>query len=166
MQGVTLTVSQLNDYVRRSLASDPILQQITLRGEISNFKMYSSGHWYFSLKDEQSRIDCVLFRQHTYGVRFHPKDGDKVLLSGTAGLYVQGGKYQFYADGMQQDGVGDLYRRFLELKDKLTAEGLFDASRKRPLPLLPRKVGIVTSDSGAVLHDIRKIGRASCRERV
>ena len=157
MQGVTLTVSQLNDYVRRSLASDPILQQITLRGEISNFKMYSSGHWYFSLKDEQSRIDCVLFRQHTYGVRFHPKDGDKVLLSGTAGLYVQGGKYQFYADGMQQDGVGDLYRRFLELKDKLTAEGLFDASRKRPLPLLPRKVGIVTSDSGAVLHDIRTV---------
>ena len=93
MQGVTLTVSQLNDYVRRSLASDPILQQITLRGEISNFKMYSSGHWYFSLKDEQSRIDCVLFRQYTYGVRFRPKDGDKVLLSGTAGLYVQGGKY-------------------------------------------------------------------------
>ena len=157
MQGVTLTVSQLNDYVRRSLASDPILQQITLRGEISNFKMYSSGHWYFSLKDEQSRIDCVLFRQYTYGVRFRPKDGDKVLLSGTAGLYVQGGKYQFYADGMQQDGVGDLYRRFLELKEKLSAEGLFDASRKRPLPLLPRKVGIVTSDSGAVLHDIRTV---------
>ena len=157
MQGVTLTVSQLNDYVRRSLASDPILQQITLRGEISNFKMYSSGHWYFSLKDEQSRIDCVLFRQYTYGVGFRPKDGDKVLLSGTAGLYVQGGKYQFYADGMQQDGVGDLYRRFLELKEKLTAEGLFDASRKRPLPLLPRKVGIVTSDSGAVLHDIHTV---------
>ena len=157
MQGVTLTVSQLNDYVRRSLASDPILQQITLRGEISNFKMYSSGHWYFSLKDEQSHIDCVLFRQYTYGVRFRPKDGDKVLLSGTAGLYVQGGKYQFYADGMQQDGVGDLYRRFLELKEKLSAEGLFDAARKRPLPLLPRKVGIVTSDSGAVLHDIRTV---------
>lgn len=157
MQGITLTVTQLNDYVRRSLASDPILQQITLRGEISNFKMYSSGHWYFSLKDEQSRIDCVLFRQYAYGVRFRPQDGMKVLLTGTAGLYVQGGKYQFYADGMRQDGLGELYQRFMELKERLTAEGLFDASRKRPLPLLPRKVGIVTSDSGAVLHDIRTV---------
>lgn len=157
MQGVTLTVSQLNDYVRRSLAGDPILQQVTLRGEISNFKVYSSGHWYFTLKDEQSRIDCALFRQYTYGVRFRPQDGMQVLVTGSAGLYVQGGKYQFYADGMRQDGVGDLYRRFLELKEKLTAEGLFDVSRKRPLPLLPRKVGIVTSASGAVLHDIRTV---------
>ena len=157
MQGVTLTVSQLNDYVRRSLASDPILQQVRLRGEISNFKMYSSGHWYFTLKDEQSSIDCALFRQYTYGVRFRPQDGMKVLVSGSAGLYVERGKYQFYADGMEEDGVGDLYRRFLELKEKLTKEGLFDASRKRPLPLLPRKVGIVTSLSGAVLHDIRTV---------
>ena len=157
MQGVTLTVSQLNDYVRRSLASDPILQQVTLRGEISNFKMYSSGHWYFTLKDEQSRIDCALFRQYTYGVSFRPQDGMKVLVSGSAGLYVQGGKYQFYADGMRQDGLGELYQRFLMLKEKLTAEGLFDAARKRPLPLLPRKVGIVTSASGAVLHDIRTV---------
>jgi len=157
MQGVTLTVTQLNDYVRRSLASDPILQQITLRGEISNFKMYSSGHWYFTLKDEQSHIDCALFRQYTYGVRFRPQDGMKVLVSGSAGLYVQGGKYQFYADGMQQDGMGELYQRFLALKEKLTREGLFDAARKRPLPLLPRKIGIVTSASGAVLHDIRTV---------
>ena len=157
MQGVTLTVSQLNDYVRRSLASDPILQRINLRGEISNFKMYSSGHWYFTLKDEQSRIDCALFRQYTFGIRFRPQDGMKVLVSGSAGLYVQGGKYQFYADGMEQDGMGELYRQYLELKEKLTAEGLFDAARKRPLPLLPRAVGIVTSASGAVLHDIRTV---------
>ena len=157
MQGVTLTVSQLNDYVRRSLASDPILQRVNLRGEISNFKMYSSGHWYFTLKDEQSRIDCALFRQYTYSIRFRPQDGMKVLVSGAAGLYVQGGKYQFYADGMEQDGMGELYRRYLELKEQLTAEGLFDAARKRPLPLLPRKVGIVTSASGAVLHDIRTV---------
>lgn len=157
MQGVTLTVSQLNEYVRRSLASDPMLQGITLRGEISNFKTYASGHWYFSLKDEKSRIDCALFRQYTYGVRFVPGDGMQVLVTGTAGLYVQGGKYQFYADGMMQDGMGELYERFLQLKDKLAGEGLFDASRKRPLPLLPRKVGIVTSASGAVLHDIRTV---------
>ena len=157
MQGVTLTVTQLNDDVRRSLASDPILQQITLRGEISNFKMYASGHWYFTLKDEQSHIDCALFRQYVYGVSFRPQDGMKVLVEGSAGLYVQGGKYQFYATAMRQDGVGELYQRFLALKEKLTREGLFDAARKRPLPLLPRKIGIVTSASGAVLHDIRTV---------
>ena len=128
MQGVTLTVSQLNDYVRRSLASDPILQNVTLRGEISNFKVYASGHWYFTLKDETGRIDCALFRQYTYGVRFAPRDGMRVLVTGSAGLYVQAGKYQFYADGMKQDGVGDLYQRYMELKEKLTQEGLFDVS--------------------------------------
>ena len=136
MQGITLTVSQLNEYVRRSLAADPILQGITLRGEISNFKAYASGHWYFTLKDAQSRIDCALFRQYTYSVRFRPQDGMQVILTGTAGLYVQGGKYQFYADGMTQDGMGELYERFLLLKEKLTREGLFDAARKKPLPLL------------------------------
>lgn len=157
MQELTLTVSQLNDYVRRSLASDPILQNITLRGEISNFKAYSSGHWYFTLKDDQSRIDCALFRQHTFGVKFVPRDGMQVLVTGSAGLYLTSGKYQFYADGMREEGVGELYQRYLQLKDKLTKEGLFDVSRKRPLPLLPRKVGIVTSASGAVLHDIRTV---------
>ena len=157
MQGVTLTVSQLNDYVRRSLASDPILQGVTIRGEISNFKAYTSGHWYFTLKDDGSRIDCAMFRQHNYGAKFMPKDGMRVLLTGSAGLYVQNGKYQFYAESIRQDGVGDLYQQFLLLKEKLEKEGLFDSSRKRPLPLLPRKVGIVTSASGAVLHDIRTV---------
>lgn len=147
MEGITLTVSQLNDYVRRLLASDPIVQHITLRGEISNFKPYASGHWYFTLKDDTGRIDCALFRQYTYGVPFMPQDGMRVLVTGSAGLYVQGGKFQFYADGMTQDGVGDLYRRYLEIMERLTTEGLFDASRKRPLPLLPRAVGIVTSES-------------------
>ena len=119
MQGVTLTVTQLNDYVRRSLASDPILQGVSIRGEISNFKAYTSGHWYFTLKDETSRIDCAMFRQHNYSVNFLPRDGMRVLLQGSAGLYVQNGKYQFYAEGMKQDGVGDLHQRFLQLKDKL-----------------------------------------------
>ncbi|MBR6788111.1 MAG: exodeoxyribonuclease VII large subunit [Clostridia bacterium] len=157
MQGVTLTVSELNDYVRRSLASDPILHNITISGEISNFKAYTSGHWYFTLKDDLSRIDCAMFRQHNYNVQFLPRDGMKVLVKGSAGLYVQSGKYQFYAESMQQSGLGELYQRYMELKDKLTREGLFDAARKRPLPLLPRKVGIVTSASGAVLHDIRTV---------
>ena len=166
MEGITLTVSQLNDYVRRLLASDPIVQHITLRGEISNFKPYASGHWYFTLKDDTGRIDCALFRQYTYGVPFMPQDGMRVLVKGSAGLYVQGGKFQFYADGMTQDGVGDLYRRYLELKERLTAEGLFDASRKRPLPLLPRAVGIVTSESGAVQDIVRGIEQLSRRRDI
>ena len=157
MQGVTLTVSELNDYVRRSLASDPILHNITISGEVSNFKAYTSGHWYFTLKDDYSRIDCAMFRQHNINVRFLPRDGMRVLVKGSAGLYVQSGKYQFYAESMEQSGLGELYQRYMELKDKLTREGLFDAARKRPLPLLPRKVGIVTSASGAVLHDIRTV---------
>lgn len=157
MQGVTLTVSELNDYVRRSLASDPILHNITISGEVSNFKAYTSGHWYFTLKDDLSRIDCAMFRQHNYNMRFLPRDGMRVLVKGSAGLYVQSGKYQFYAESMQESGLGELYQRYMELKEKLTREGLFDAARKRPLPLLPRKVGIVTSASGAVLHDIRTV---------
>ena len=107
MEGITLTVSQLNDYVRRLLASDPIVQHVTLRGEISNFKPYASGHWYFTLKDDTGRIDCALFRQYTYGVPFMPQDGMRVLVKGSAGLYVQGGKFQFYADGMTQEKVSE-----------------------------------------------------------
>ena len=107
MEGITLTVSQLNDYVRRLLASDPIVQHITLRGEISNFKPYASGHWYFTLKDDTGRIDCALFRQYTYGVPFMPQDGMRVLVKGSAGLYVQGGKFLFYADGMTQEKVSE-----------------------------------------------------------
>lgn len=157
MQANALSVSSLNEYVRRSLAGDPMLQGIAVRGEISNFRPYASGHWYFSLKDEESRIACVMFRQHNVYLGFKPSDGMKVVLIGSAGLYVSSGSYQFYAEAMLQDGVGELYQRFQILKDKLLKEGLFDASRKRPLPLLPRAVGIVTSHSGAVIHDIRTV---------
>ena len=167
MEGITLTVSQLNDYVRRLLASDPIVQHITLRGEISNFKPYASGHWYFTLKDDTGRIDCALFRQYTYGVPFMPQDGMRVLVKGSAGLYVQGGKFQFYADGMTQDGVGDLYRRYLELKERLTAEGLFDASRKRLLPLLPPETsgmlsGLLPGIAPIASVEFRRIEQAVC----
>ncbi|MBO2516323.1 MAG: exodeoxyribonuclease VII large subunit [Clostridiales bacterium] len=153
----TLSVTELNEYVRRSLASDPMLRSVVLRGEISNFKKHFSGHWYFSLKDEKSRIDCVMFRQNNLGVRFEPKDGARVQLGGTVGLYTAAGSYQFYAESMQPDGVGDLYLRFEQLKAKLLAEGLFDSARKRPLPLLPRAIGIVTSNTGAVVHDIARV---------
>lgn len=149
-----LSVGELNEYVRRTLAADPMLQRLRLRGEISNFKRHTSGHWYFSLKDDASRINCVMFRQHTMLVKLMPRDGLQVVLTGSVSLFPRDGAYQFYAEGMREDGLGDLYLRFEELKNRLQKEGLFDPSRKRPLPLLPQKVGIVTSRTGAVLHDI------------
>ncbi|MDD4080892.1 MAG: exodeoxyribonuclease VII large subunit [Eubacteriales bacterium] len=159
MQARALSVSDLNEYVRRSLAADPMLQDVTLRGEISNFKRHTSGHLYFSLKDENSRIACVMFRQYAQMLRFYPQDGMMVLLSGSVGLYTASGSYQFYGQAMQKDGVGALYEKFLALRDKLQKEGLFDAARKKPLPLLPRAVGVVTSATGAVISDILTVTR-------
>ncbi|MDD3409709.1 MAG: exodeoxyribonuclease VII large subunit [Eubacteriales bacterium] len=154
---LTLTVSELNEYVRRSLASDPILHGLCLRGELSNFKRHVSGHWYFTLKDGEGAISCAMFRQSTLNVRFTPRDGDQVTLFGSVGLYAKTGSYQFYADGMEPDGVGELYLRFEALKKRLSQEGLFDASLKKPIPLLPKGVGVVTSKTGAVIHDIARV---------
>lgn len=162
MEGRTLTVSKLNEYVRRSLAADPFLHNIRLAGEISNFKRHASGHMYFSLKDEESRIDCVMFRQYSTVITFLPADGMRVILFGSVGLYTTTGNYQFYATNMQRDGVGELYEAFLRLKEQLTVEGLFDPARKRPLPLLPSCVGIITSSTGAVVHDIQTVVKRRC----
>ena len=155
----TLTVSELNDYVRRALASDPSLRFLSLRGEISDFKKYASGHWYFTLKDEQSRISCVCYRQNAMRIRFAPANGMKVVLTGAVGLYTVSGSYQFYVESMTQDGVGELYLKLEALKAKLLKEGLFDVAKKRQLPLLPRSIGVVTSPSGAVIHDIATVTR-------
>lgn len=154
-----LTVSQLNEYVRRTLAGDPMLTRVTLRGEISNFRNQASGHLYFSLKDAQARINCVMFRQYaqTLGVRL--RDGMQVILTGSVGLYTRDGQYQLYAQDARADGVGDLYQQFELLKQKLSAQGLFDASIKRALPLLPRTIGVVTSPTGAVIRDIEHVAR-------
>ncbi|MEA4927236.1 MAG: exodeoxyribonuclease VII large subunit [Candidatus Limiplasma sp.] len=154
---LTLTVGELNEYVRRSLAADPMLHGIRLRGELSNFKRHVSGHWYFTLKDAQSAINCAMFRQAAVGVLFSPRDGQQVVLTGSIGLYAKTGAYQFYAEQMEQDGVGELYRRMEELKAQLGREGLFDPALKQPLPLLPRGIGIVTSGTGAVIHDIARV---------
>lgn len=162
MQAAALTVSDLNEYVRKKLASDPALFHIAVRGEVSNFKQHVSGHWYFSLKDQASRIACVMFRQHNQLLKFFPRDGMQLVLIGSVGLYTAAGAYQFYAEGAVQFGMGDLYQQFLILKDKLTREGLFDPAKKRPLPLLPAAVGIVTSQTGAVLHDIRTVAERRC----
>ena len=157
MKGLTLTVTQLNEYVRRSFASDPMLHNICLTGELSNLKHQVSGHWYFTLKDEDAAINCAMFRQAAYGLRFRPENGQRVRLFGSVGLYAKTGSYQFYADAMEPDGVGDLYLRFEALKRKLSQEGLFDPSLKKPLPVLPKGIGIVTSKTGAVVHDIARV---------
>ena len=151
---MTLSVAQLNEYVRRTLASDVMLKNICITGEISNFKRHVSGHWYFTLKDEEAAISCVMFRQAAQAVRFQPENGMSVRLTGSVSLYVKTGSYQFYGERMEQEGLGELYLRFERLKQKLLAEGLFDPSLKKPLPLLPRGIGIVTSSTGAVVHDI------------
>ena len=155
----TLSVSELNDYVRRAIASDPSLRFLSIRGEISDFKRYSSGHWYFTLKDETSMIQCVCFRQYNMRLDFRPENGMKVVLTGAVGLYAERGQYQFYAESMTRDGVGELYLKLEALKNKLMKEGLFDVAKKRPLPLLPRAIGVVTSRSGAVIHDIATVTR-------
>ncbi|MCL1855049.1 MAG: exodeoxyribonuclease VII large subunit [Clostridia bacterium] len=154
---LTLTVSELNEYVRRSLAGDPMLHGISLRGEISNMKRHISGHWYFTLKDAQSAVNCAMFRQAALTAPFIPRDGQQVRLFGSAGLYTKTGQYQFYVDAMERDGVGEMYARFEELKQRLTREGIFDPALKKPIPLLPRGVGIVTSKTGSVIHDMARV---------
>lgn len=152
-----IEVSDLNEYVRRTLAADPTLRSIRLRGEISNFKRHSSGHWYFTLKDDRCRISAVMFRQNAMRQSIRPMDGMSVIVSGQVSLYAESGTYQVYCENMRPDGVGTLYQQFEALKRKLQAEGLFDAARKQPLPWRPRKIAVVTSPTGAVLHDIRKV---------
>lgn len=152
-----IEVSDLNEYVRRALAADPTLRSVRLRGEISNFKRHSSGHWYFTLKDDRCRISAVMFRQNAMRQSIRPMDGMSVVVSGQVSLYAESGTYQIYCENMRPDGVGTLYQQFEALKRKLQAEGLFDAARKQPLPWRPRKIAVVTSPTGAVLHDIRKV---------
>ena len=157
MSALTLTVAQLNDYVRRQLAMDPMLNAVKVSGEISGFKRHYSGHMYFALKDDQARVSCVMFRQNTYNLTFEPRDGMHVTLMGSASLYAQTGSFQLYAESMIEQGVGELFVKFEALKAKLMAEGLFDPSIKKPLMMMPNCVGIVTSRSGAVLRDIVRV---------
>jgi exodeoxyribonuclease VII large subunit len=159
MEERVLSVSELNAYVQRTLASDPMLQSTKLRGEISNFKAHSSGHYYFSLKDESARIQCVMFRQNVMMCPLRMSDGLRVVVTGRAALYPRDGTYQFYIESAQMDGVGALFLRYEMLRKKLLAEGLFDAALKKPLPLLPRGVGIVTSPTGAVIRDIQNVAK-------
>lgn len=151
---MTISVSQLNEYAGRLIANDEMLQGLLVEGEISNFKAHSSGHWYFTLKDEQSSVRCVMFRQYNRTVGFRPADGMKVVVGGGANLYLRDGAFQLYAQTMANAGLGRLYEQFEALKTKLAAEGLFDAAHKKPLPRFPRRIGVVTSPTGAVIRDI------------
>ncbi|TKI55958.1 exodeoxyribonuclease VII large subunit [Brevibacillus antibioticus] len=149
-----LSVSDLNRYIKLVLEKEPYLQDIWVRGEISNFTHHSSGHMYFTLKDKQSRIKVVMFASHNRFLRFLPKDGAKAIVRGSISAYERDGAYQLYAKEMQPDGLGSLYLAFEQLKEKLALEGLFAAERKRMLPRFPKRVGVVTSPTGAAIRDI------------
>ena len=149
-----ITVTELNLYVKNKVAEDEYLNNVYVSGEISNFKHHYSGHMYFTLKDENSLIKCVMFKSYTATLNFVPKDGMKVAVLGTVSVYERDGIYQIYAKAMQEDGVGALYEEYEKLKKKLELEGLFDESHKKPIPFMPKVVGVLTSNTGAVIRDI------------
>lgn len=151
------SVSELNEYVATLLSADPNLNEIRVSGEISGFKRHSSGHLYFSLKDENALVRCVMFRQQAIHLNFRPEDGMQVVLYGRASLYQKDGSFQLYANFMKKSGEGELFRHFLALKDALEKKGYFDEARKRPIPFLPRRVGVVTSGTGAAVQDIMNV---------
>lgn len=156
--GGTLTVTQLNEYVRMLLDGAPLLSGLFVRGEISNFKNhYATGHFYFTLKDETGNLRAVMFRSAAQKLGFVPENGMKVIAHGRVSVFPRDGVYQLYADDIQPDGVGALYYAFEQLKRKLEGEGLFDPARKKPLDPMPRRIGIVTSPTGAAVRDMINI---------
>ena len=157
MEQKILSVTELNQLVRGKLERDPDLQSVCIRGEISNYKLYPSGHHYFSLKDSESAIRCVLFKGNALSLRFRPENGMQVLAVGRVSLYPRDGSYQFYCTRLLPDGAGDLSVAFEQLKQKLFQEGLFDPAHKKKLPPFPHRVGIVTSPAGAAVHDMLRI---------
>ena len=154
----TITVSQLNTYVKSLIENDPRIAIVNVSGEISNFKNhFSSGHWYFTLKDANASIRCVMFRSSASRVRFQVEDGLAVVLKGRVSVYEKDGQYQFYAEEMHPLGEGDLALQFKQVKEKLEQEGLFDAGSKRELPKFPKRIAVITSDTGAAVRDILNI---------
>lgn len=148
------TVSRVNNYIKRLLDSKPVLNNIWVKGEISNYKRHSSGHIYLTLKDEGSVLKAVMFRGAAQSLDFEPADGTKVVAHGRISVYEAGGSYQLYIEDMTLDGIGDLYREFEKLKEKLSSEGLFDEQFKKPIPKYPQRIGVVTAPTGAAVRDI------------
>lgn len=155
---LVLSVSQLNRYVKSRMDADENLFNVFLVGEISNFtNHYKTGHFYFSLKDEEAQIKAVMFRQNALKVKFRPENGLRVIVRGRVSLYEAAGSYQVFVDDMQPDGVGALNLAFEQLKERLEREGLFDAAHKKPLPRFPERIGVITSETGAAVQDILNI---------
>ena len=149
-----ITVTQLTRYIKYRIDNDVNLNEVFLKGEISNFKAHSRGHYYFTLKDDGSRINAIMFASSTKKIKFIPSDGMKVLVTGKISVFEANGGYQIYVNDMLEDGVGNLYIAFEQLKKKLEEEGLFDPSIKKKIPKIPRKIGVVTAPTGAAIKDI------------
>ena len=154
MNDNTLTVTELNIYLKNTIESDFLLSNLWIKGEISNFKLHSSGHIYMTLKDESSVLKCVMFRTYASRLNFVPENGMKILAHGRISVYERDGQYQLYVDGMQPDGTGALYLAFEQMKKKLEAEGLFDEAHKKQIPDYPEKIAVITSPTGAAVRDI------------
>lgn len=151
---MAITVTDLNQYIKNKIADDEYLNNVLVKGEISNFKNHYTGHLYFTLKDENCLIKCIMFKSYAQKLNFMPKDGMKVLILGSVSVFERDGVYQIYAKAMQEDGIGDLYTKYQELKTKLEKQGLFDEQNKMPIPKMPKVIGVLTSQTGSVIRDI------------
>lgn len=155
----TMSVTDLNAYIKRNFDNDFILNNLTVMGELSNFKAHSSGHLYFSLKDESAKVNCVMFRSDASSLGFTPKDGMKVVIKGRVSVYTKEGSYQLYAALMEEVGLGEIYQEFERNKEKLLKEGLFSDELKKTIPQYPQKVAVITSSTGAAVQDIINVAR-------
>jgi len=153
-EDMAISVTELNSYIKNKIADDEYLNNVLIKGEISNFKNHYTGHMYFTLKDENSLIKCVMFKSYTTHLSFMPKDGMKVMVLGSVAVFERDGIYQIYAKAMKEDGLGSLYTAYEELKKKLEQEGLFAESHKKKIPFMPKTIGVLTSNTGAVIRDI------------
>ncbi len=154
-----LSVIQLNTYIKRKFDQDYVLKNVSVEGELSNFKRHSSGHLYFTLKDDKASVSCVMFRTYTGGLTEGLRDGDKVIIKGSVSLYEKTGQYQVYVRSIEKAGLGELYVLFEKLKKKLAQEGLFDEARKKPIPEYANRIGIITSSTGAAIRDIVQVSK-------
>ena len=154
-----LSVTQLNDYIKTRMDADPFLSGVAVRGEISNYKQYPSGHHYFTTKDEGGALKCVMFKSSAQRLRFRPENGMKIIAMGRVSVYPRDGVYQLTCTALAMDGIGDLYAAFEQLKSKLAKQGLFDPAHKKPIPRYPGTIGIITSSAGAAVHDMLRILR-------
>lgn len=154
-----ITVTQINEYIRSMMDGDRLLSSVAIKGEISNYKLYPSGHHYFTLKDEGGALRCVMFKGNALRMKFRPENGMKIIAMGKISVFPRDGAYQLYCTGLVLDGVGDLYAAFEQLKAKLQAQGLFDPAHKQPLTKFPGTIGIITSSAGAAVHDMLRILR-------